>query len=294
MKNKFNFKVNPDKFKNTKPIRHKFPSPSYTLDKTQSYTKDEATQELYKVIFYNKEKTKLEDIQWLVEQRCYLSGITAIYGLPLVHALKMNCDKEIIRYLVEKCGIDSNDKNICIDEVYQYKKYFSKKTNTHLTGITFTLSYYRYNTVKNYFINLYKRINGDSKMFTAICNRIIDERGWGEKEELNPLYVSFGEEGREAYIEKIRELCEICKINYDELKNETFELPDNIVDCEIPQDTQSYNWNWHDFVYYVIESDPEADSGDGYYYRFSNNNNPPKALQLPYQYQQDAILLPCE
>ena len=80
--------------------------------------RNKATKELYKILYTEKENTKLEDVKKCVEDGAHLTGIRLSYGIPLLYAIKQSCTSDIITYLVEKGGIDWNYKEPSISEHY--------------------------------------------------------------------------------------------------------------------------------------------------------------------------------
>ena len=220
-------------------------------------TPDEATVELYKCIHKNGKNTSLEDVQRYVEAGAHLRNVETLFGPPLLCALEHLCKPPILKYLIEKGGID-----------WEYKK--GKYTFYSETEPTITLVYITYNTIRNELIHLWHFCKGsrkaDNQILTAFyrINKITDKKynykyklfrypfevdEYYDEEyckELNMMHEARCNRiriqyGGEAYA---REVCELFSLTPEELEDGVLELPEKTYDKSLlPAEDKPYCWN---------------------------------------------------
>jgi hypothetical protein len=216
---------------------------------------DEATIELYKYMYYGREKATLEDVQRYVEAGARLRDIETLYGPPLLLALYSKCKIPILKYLIEKGGIDWS---------YKKGKYmFYSETEPTITLLSIT-----YNTFMNELIHTWHFCKGSRKadnqelMNIYRANKVPEEKyrymlyqypvevdEYYDEEfckELNLMYEArcdriHNQYGGEAYARKV---CTLFGVTPEKLEYGILELPEKDFDISLlPKEGKPYCWN---------------------------------------------------
>jgi hypothetical protein len=205
--------------------------------------RNEATQELYKTIYYGKENTNLEDVIKCVENGAYLTGITSSYGIPLLYAMNEWCSPNIIKYLAEKGGVDWDYKVPFKVEYYAY--YPDLK---HIIDI----DYISYNSIKNLLIDLKYSLENNPIIQNIIFKKYKNENPKFKYISQKPKKYLMNENINEKinkYIEYLKEYCNILNINYNDLHYRDYIICEPITynyimdeNGFIPLDDNPYNW----------------------------------------------------
>jgi hypothetical protein len=211
-------------------------------------TPDEATVALYKCIDKNDRDTTLEDVKRYVEAGARLRDVETLYGPPLLHALNNLCKIPILKYLIEKGGIDWSYKK------GRYIEYAEDEPWFYIDCIT-------YHTFKNELIRIWHYCNVTFKVLNQELINMFKIHAIPEekyKEYLLKVPTEYDEDvgfyddymsickGRkyrygETYLE---ELCELFSVTPEELENGILELPDSIFDTSLlPVEDKPYCWN---------------------------------------------------
>ena len=218
-------------------------------------TPDEATVALYKCMYYNKDKSTLEEVKRYVEAGAYLRDIETLYGPPLLCALENLCRPPILKYLIEKGGID-----------WSYKK--GKYTFYSEIEPTITLVYITYNTIQNELIHLWHFCKGSRKADNQVLLNFYrvnkyPKENWKYKLFRYPVEVdehydedfcreiNLAHEGRCKHIYEqyggesyAREVCELFGVTPEELEDGILELPEKTYDISLlPAEDKPYCWN---------------------------------------------------
>jgi hypothetical protein len=249
-------------------------------------TPDEATVELYKYIYENEHNTTLEDVQRYVEAGARLRDIETLYGPPLLLALYSKCRIPILKYLIEKGGIDWS---------YKKGKYmFYSEMEPAITLISIT-----YNTFMNELIHTWHFCKGGRKadnqelmnIYRAKkvpkeeCKNIVFRYPYEVDEyyndedfckELNQMYEARCNRIRKQYggEEYARQVCELFGVTPEELEDGILELPEKYYDISLlPKEDKPYCWNMHInepfgrpydniFIFYDVEDEGEKQSDE--------------------------------
>ena len=226
----------------------------------QKMTPDEATVELYKCIYENEHNTTLEDVQRYVEAGARLRDIETLYGPPLLFALEQMCKPSILKYLIEKGGIDWS---------YKKGKYmFYSETEPIITLLSIS-----YNTFRNGLIHMWHFCKGSRKadnqelMNIYRANKVPEETyknmvfryPYKVDEEYDTEYydeefckeLNLMHEGRCNRIRRqyggesyARAVCELFGFTAEELEDGILELPEKDYDRTLlPAEDKPYCWN---------------------------------------------------
>ncbi len=212
-------------------------------------TPDEATVELYKCIFKNRENTALEDVQRYVEAGARLRDIETLYGPPLLFALESTCKIPILKYLIEKGGIDWSYKK------GYYLYHFEMEPPVYFISIS-------YNTYMNQLIHMWHNCKGSFNAKNQELLNIYQDNNISEDKYKDMLYKPIDEylnydieiyelykarhetilqECGETYAEQV---CALFGVTQDELENGSIELPNKSYDTSLlPAEDKPYCWN---------------------------------------------------
>jgi hypothetical protein len=251
----------------------------------QEMTPDEASVALYKCMYYNRQYTSLEEVQQYVEAGARLRDIETLFGPPLLCALNSMCKPPILKYLIEKGGID-----------WEYKK--GKYTFYSEVEPTITLLYITYNTILNELIHMWHFCKGSYKADNQVLrafyriNKITDEKynykyklfrypfevdEYYDEEfckELNIVHEERCKRIRETYGETYaQEVCELFGITPEELEDGILELPEKTYDKTLlPAEDKPYCWNnymhkpvgyaFHELFIFPDSENEESDGGE--------------------------------
>jgi len=194
---------------------------------------DEATRDLYKLLYTNEENTKYEDVKECIDRGAKLKNIKASYGSPLVYALRLCCDIPVIKLLIESGGADMNYKSGQIDEVFI--------TDPNKIGVVlFGEDYVSCLSIHNVLLYTYYSAIGSA----SEINQTVDElykQGYITEivyKQDTPNYF------HEATYNYVKECCELLNIDMNTLKDAKIDFFPDIGDTStIPDDNQPYNWN---------------------------------------------------
>jgi hypothetical protein len=214
-----------------------------STNRTSRMTPDEATVELYKYIHTHGSKSRLNDIQKYVEAGARLSNIETLYGPPLLYALNCLCDISILKYLIEKGGIDWSYKK------GHYEYYFEDYPCIQFIPIL-------YNTFQNALLQLWHFCKGSHDLDDNVLEFIFKSHGYKEEEYKNYLYNSHLDctvpvnykkvalQRQETYNEYILQVCELFGVSPENLETGVLELPDHPFDITLlPAEDKPYCWN---------------------------------------------------
>jgi hypothetical protein len=206
-------------------------------------TPDEATVELYKYMNKQGTNSKLNDIQKFVEAGARLRDIETLYGPPLFYAIECLCNIDILKYLIEKGGIDWSYKK------GYYKYYFEDNPQIQYTLII-------YNTLKNQLIDLWHFCKGSHVHDDYVLEFMFKSHGYVKDQYNRYLYrthidctipVNYKEvaiQRQETYKDYILKVCELFGVTPEELETSVLELPDNLFDITLlPAEDKPYCWN---------------------------------------------------
>jgi hypothetical protein len=206
-------------------------------------TPDEATVELYKYMHKHGSNSKLEEIQRFVEAGARLRDIETLYGPPLLYALECLCNIDILKYLIEKGGID-----------WSYKKGYYRYYFEDIPQIQYTLIIY--NTLKNQLIHLWHFCKGSHVIDDYVLEFMFKSHGYMEEQYDRYLYrthidctipVNYKEmvsQRQEKYGSYILKVCKLFDITSEELESSVPELPDHLFDITLlPAEDKPYCWN---------------------------------------------------
>jgi len=211
-------------------------------------TPDEATVALYKCMYYNEHKTKLEEVKQYVEAGARLRDIETLYGPPLLCALENMCPITVLNYLIEKGGIDWSYKKggylhyseddpwfeiMCIKyhtyrneliRLWHYCKVTYKELNQELVNM-FKIHDISEELYKNHLMHVPKKEDSDIELY----------------EEYSGLRNARRHRYGETYPE---EVCKLFGVTPEELENGILDLPDSIFDISLlPKEDKPYCWN---------------------------------------------------
>lgn len=206
-------------------------------------TPDEATVALYKYMNKHRTNSKLEDIQPLVEAGARLRDIETLYGPPLLYALVCLCNIDILKYLIEKGGID-----------WSYKKGYYRYYLEDIPQIEYTVILY--NTLKNQLLSLWHFCKGSHVLDDYVLEYMFKLHGYTEEQYDRYLYrthidctipVNYKKvalQRQEKYGSYILKVCELFGVTSEELESSVPELPDNLFDITLlPAEDKPYCWN---------------------------------------------------
>lgn len=206
-------------------------------------TPDEATIELYKYIYKNHRNSTVEGIQPLVEAGARLRDIETLYGPPLLHALSSKCSIPVLKYLIEKGGIDWNYKK----GHFQY--YLEDAPQLHHISIM-------YNTIRNELLHLWHYCKGSYIIVDYELIHTYESNGQSKEKYNKRLYRTHidNTEIKDYKKEAIKlqqefgdyplQVCELFGVTSEELENGIPELPENTYDTSLlPKEDKSYCWN---------------------------------------------------
>jgi hypothetical protein len=212
----------------------------------QEMTPDEATVALYKCIYHNERNTTLEDVQRYVEAGARLRDIETRYGPPLLWALCNMCSPPILKYLIEKGGIDWTYKkgryiSYSEDEPWFYIDCITY--HTYKNELIRTWHFYRltYKDINQELINMFKIHNIPEhrykKHLATIPSKDDEESYYSYTCLCNTRKQLCGE----GYLEQ---MCELFGVTPDELENGILDLPDKMFDMSLlPKEDKPYCWN---------------------------------------------------
>jgi hypothetical protein len=200
------------------------------LDLTE---REKATIELYRLFYYEKDKSKLEDVKRIVEKGAYLNNINSIYGMPLLYAIDQFCHPDIIQYLKDKGGTDNKRVTARVHTLYNY---------TFYRGVFLDINYVQYHTLKNSLLDNYNYLEGKRRLenhviylyYTTIkiekkyntYKKIIKKHGYKRHDWDKDDY-----EMLEKKTKYLKEYCKIVGYNYSNLEKEFLDLPEELNDC---------------------------------------------------------------
>jgi hypothetical protein len=225
-------------------------------------TPDEATIELYKYIYKNHWNSTVEGIQPFVEAGARLRDIETLYGPPLLYALSSKCSIPVLKYLIEKGGIDWNYKK------GHFRYYLEDVPQLHHVSIM-------YNTIRNELLHLWHSCKGSYTIVDYELIRTYEWNGYSKEKYNKRLYRTniddteikdYKKEAiklQEKFGDYPLQVCELFGVTPEELENGIPELPENTYDKSLlPKEDKSYCWNhimekkpsW----YYSSDSDTES------------------------------------
>lgn len=212
-------------------------------------TPDEATVALYNCIYTNGRNTTLEEIQRYVEAGAHLHNVETQYGPPLLFALECLCELPILKYLIEKGGID-----------WEYKKgryihlseddpaWFAIKCITYHSiknELIRTWHHYKvtYKDLNQELINMFKIHAIPEKRYKKYLLRVPTKDDKDKEEYYVYTTVCNARRRRvsETYLEQI---CELFGVTPEELENGVLDLPDTVLDTSLlPVEDKPFCWN---------------------------------------------------
>lgn len=212
---------------------------------------DEATRDLYKLLYTEQENTKYEDVKQCIDRGAKLRDIEAFYGSPLIYAMRLGCDISIIKLIIDSGGADMNYKSGQIDEVFI--------TDPNKMGVVLLgEDYIECLSIHNILLYKYCLATGSAN----ITNQIVDElykQGIIKTVVYDQDTPDYFHEYRYTYL---KECCELLNIDIDTLKGAKLDFFPDITDTStIPTDKQPYNWEYERDVY-NIERGIEDSSDD--------------------------------
>ena len=207
---------------------------------------DQATKDLYKLLYKKRESTQYNDVKELIENSAKLLKVRSKYGLPICLAIRVRCSLDIIKLIKDNNGID-----------FEYKSYDYADISDHYytsdgKKIQYDINYVEYVTIKNELIHLYEYVTGKRNSENTILK--LYKSKYSEFEYRNiPNYIWPDNDIRQKEaMNYLLELCKILEINYDDI---VYEIPDDIMDVtKLPSDSHPYNWHHWDYNY---DSDEE-------------------------------------
>jgi hypothetical protein len=222
---------------------------------------DEATVALYKYLHKHGSKSTLEEIQRFVEAGARLRDIETLYGPPLLYTLSLLCSIDILKYLIEKGGIDWSYKK----GHFQY--YFEDAPQLHYICIM-------YNTFKNQLLHVWHYCKGSYKIIDYELIHIYEKSGYTFDTYKRWLYrthidnTEFKDYKKEA-IERQQhfgdyplQVCKLFGVTPEQLEDGIPELPEHMYKHSLlPKENKLYCWN--NFMedppsYYYTTSDDES------------------------------------
>ena len=216
----------------------------------QKMTPDEATVELYKCIYENEHNTTLEDVQRYVEAGARIRDIETLYGPPLLFALEQMCKPSILKYLIEKGGIDWSYKK------GYYLYHFEMDPPIYFISIS-------YNTYMNQLIHMWHNCKGSFNADNQELMNIYRDNNISEDKYKDMLYKPIDEylnhntddyqlyktrhdtilqQCGETYAEQV---CDLFGVTSEQLENGILELPEKSYDITLlPPEDKPYCWNY--------------------------------------------------
>jgi hypothetical protein len=193
-------------------------------------TPEEATKELYRTIFRDKEYTKIEDVERLVTNGAQLTGnVSPTFGLPIMMAIDNRCDLQIIELMVKHGGVDMNYK---IPQVYY-------NSIGKLDSKDVELEVVIYYSILNIILLQYYESIGNSKIINSIFKKLYEQK-YIDK----PFRVldKINYRNKEKY-NYIIECCKLLNIDIYTLETSSLELPLNLKDDSIiPNNDPIFEW----------------------------------------------------
>jgi hypothetical protein len=224
-------------------------------------TPDEATVELYKYMHKHRSSSTLEEIQRFVEAGARLRDIETLYGPPLLYALNCLCNIDVLKYLIEKGGIDWSYKK----GHFQY--YLEDAPQLHHVSIM-------YNTFWNELLHMWHYCKGSYKIVDYELIRIFERNGYTIETYKRWLYrthidnTEFRDYKKEAierqtlYGDYPLQVCMLFGVTPEQLEDGLPDLPEHTNKHSLlPKEDKPYCWN--NFMknppfYYYTTSDEES------------------------------------
>jgi hypothetical protein len=193
--------------------------------------REKATIELYRLLYYKKDKTTLDDIKKVIEKGAYLNNINSIYGMPLLYAIDQFCHPDIIQYLKDKGGTDNKCVTSSVQNLYNYE---------YKKGTFVDINFIQYHSVKNSLLENYNYLEGTKRLENHIIylyytNIKVDKECYTYEKIIKKYGFEKNVWDKNDYeiiqqkIQYLKEYCKILDYNYSNLENEFLDLPEDYI-----------------------------------------------------------------
>jgi hypothetical protein len=174
----------------------------------------ELTSILFSILNTKKENTKLTDIMDLIEKGVLLTFNTKYRSTPLMSAIKNMCTIDVVKYIIEKGGIDWDSK--IIEESF-------------IMFIGHSTEYLYYN---NLHMCLYKLYNYSTKNYNKFYKQISEEMF---KQGYTESLIKIRNKGRKKIFDKkvydlLLQYCEALNIKHWMLDKTPIQFPEKMCD----------------------------------------------------------------
>jgi hypothetical protein len=187
----------------------------------------ETTKKLYELLKSKRMHTNVEEVKEIFEKGIDIQGVYCKCGGLLYTCINVDCPPEVLEYLYKQ-GVQ--DEKTIVELGAELSMRNEQGERIEIMDDEFAM----YATCKNLLIWWYHKLIGSCRIYNQLGEKMCQNLGtvWEHDHILNYTKKVYDNEGD---LENCKKYCEILGIDYDDLKNEYLELPNNIMNLsEVP------------------------------------------------------------
>jgi hypothetical protein len=231
-------------------------------------TPHDVTRELYKLIYMHKNTCTYNDVKLCIDNGAILTHIESSYGIPLLFAMRSNCNYDVIKLLVSARGIDFNYKVAKFHNIW-YDFTPAPSADTILDSAYYEnlvpdicdVDFIYYDSIYNYLLQLYHYSINSTEFETQAIHALISRGHLSDTTSIHIPPYKYDEErvivpDNDApvclsYYTRFKTLCALCDVDPEIIKQHTYDFPPDMMAFDtIPDDMHDYNWSYDHDIYY--------------------------------------------